>query len=401
MNPHLTRALRTAFEELAETAPAPVGLAQAALVSARRQRVTRLAVGGGFAAAICAALIGVVAVIAPISGTAGDQFADNGLRPLVVTAYSGIRDPKIDDPSPHFQYSLLLNAKTGRYDRVPYRYAMPSPDGSQVLVATGDNSLRYPTRAGVLDRASGNVRWIADFGSASDARFPGYSSDGRWSPDGQRILFTHMPRTGTPGFVLVDPETLTTTFVPLPDLAAQNDQATGLIWTPDSNGLALTLSKSVDEPTVTGIRFYDLAGRVVRTVPASGGPLDDVSFFPDGGQLALAPYSDGVQQTSVTVVDPATGAVQHSFKVPISGGLIGWTDDQHLLIRVFHDQGGIPASDQPAPVLGPGDDEYDRLLVVDLAGRVTHSMHLPAEYADHLFIGSSAGLPSSAAKITF
>ncbi|MFG1867008.1 hypothetical protein [Micromonospora arborensis] len=401
MNPHLTRALRTAFEELAETAPAPVGLAQAALVNARRQRVARLAVGGGFAAAICAALIGVVAVVAPISGTAGDQFADNGLRPLVVTAYSGIRDPKIDDPSPNFLYSLLLNAKTGRYDRVPYRYAMPSPDGSQVLVATGDNSPRYPTRAGVLDRASGNVRWIADFGSTSDARFPGYSNDGRWSPDGRRILFTHLPRTGTPGFVLVDPETLTTTFVPLPDLAAQNDQATGLIWTPDSNGLALKLSKSVDEPTLTGIRIYDLTGRVVRTVPASGCPLDDVSFLPDGGQLALAPYSDGVRQTSVRVVDPVTGAVQHSFKVPLAGGLIGWMDDQHLLIRVYHDAGGIPASDQPAPVLGPGDDEYDRLLVVDLTGRVTHSMHLPAEYADHLFIGSSAGLPSSAAKITF
>ncbi|MGI5147252.1 TolB family protein [Plantactinospora sp. CA-294935] len=401
MTPHLAGALRTAFEELAETAPAPVGLAQTALVTARRQRVARLAVGGGFAAAICVALIGVVAVIAPVTGTDGDQFADSGLRPLVVTAYSGIRDPKVDDPSPNFQYSLLLNVKTGRYDRVPYRYAMPSPDGGQVLVATGDNSLRYPTRVGVLDRATGNVRWITDSSGTSDARFPGYSSDGRWSPDGQRILLTYMPRTGTPGFLLVDSETLTTTFVPLPDLAAQNEQVTGLLWTPDSNGLALTLSMSVDDPTVAGIRFYDLAGRVVRTVPAGGGPLDEGSFFPDGRQLALASDPDGVRQTSVTVIDPVTGSIKHSFTVPLSGDLIGWRDHQHLLIRVFHDQGGIPASDQPAPVLGPGDDEYDRLLVVDLTGRVTHSMHLPAERAEHLFTGSSAGLAGSAAKITF
>ena len=289
---------------------------------------------------------------------------------------------------------------------MPYRYAMPSPDGSRVLVGTGDNSSAHPTRVGVMDRASGDVRWITGFGvSGADHQSQGYANDGRWSPDGRQILLTHQPREGTPVFVLVDPETLGTTFVPLPDLAAQSDQTLGLVWTPDSNGVALTLTRPAKDgneaATVTGIRFYDLTGKLVRTVPASAGPLTGASFSPGGGQAALVPSPDARPQTSVTVIDPATGAVRNTFTVPQVGDLIGWADDEHLLIRVHHDAGGTGATGQSAPAGGPDGNEYDQLLVVDLTGRVDHSMRLPAEYADQLFIGSSAGLPSSATHLTF
>jgi hypothetical protein len=387
MNPHLAGALRNAFEELAEAAPAPVGLARAALVSARRQRITRLSVGGAFAA-VCAALIGVVTAIAPISGTADDQFAGNELKPFVVTAHNGIYDPKIEDRSLQFQYSLLLNPKTGRYDRVPYRYAMPSPDGSRVLVATGDNSPIDPAQVGVLDRASGNVRWVGGTGFISD---PG---SGRWSPDGRRILFTDIPGSGTPGFVLMDPETLETTFVPLPDLATWHG---ALMWA-DSNSIALELSRPLKGKEATGVRFYDLTGKVVRTVPVNGSSLAYVCFSPDGGQMALLPDYQTVPQTSVSVIDPVTGAVRNRFEMPDAGDLIGWADDQHVLIRNYRKTGGSDASGQPL-VGGPGDFGSD-LLVVDLTGRVTHSMYVPNEYSQ-FFVGSSAGLPRSAAKITF
>ncbi|MGW4467538.1 hypothetical protein [Micromonospora sp. NPDC004704] len=383
MNPHLTGALRKAFDELAETAPPPAGLARTALASARRQRIARRIGGGGVAAAMCAALVGLVATIAPTGTTDGtDQVADNGLKPLVVTAYSGIRDLKIKDGSPHFLYSLLLNPATGRYERVPYRYAMPSPDGERVLVGTGDNGPSYPTRVGVLDRSSGDVRWIDASGIPS---FPGYAHDGRWSPDGRQILFTHQPRQGSPsGFVLVDPETLGTTFVPLPDLAAQQDQTLGLAWTPDSKGLALTLTKPGGDREVTGVRFYDLTGRALRTVPA-GAPVTGGSFSPAGGQMALVPTSSTGPTTSVTVADPTTGTVLDQFSLSTrAANLVGWADEAHLLIIAYLDG-----------------DESPQLLVVDLTGRISHSVPIPFAPVSEIFVGPSAGLPPTATPITF
>lgn len=245
MNPYLTGALRNTFEELAETASPPAGLASSVLLTARRQRVARRVAGGGVATGVCAALVGVVAAVAPTSGTttppdSTGPVAGTTLKPHVVTAYSGIRDVTIADSSPRFWHSLLLDPKTGRYERVPYRYVMPSPDGSRVVVGAGDGSTAHPGRVGVMDRASGNVRWIDDLGGAGAAgsRYPG---DGRWSPDGQRILFTQLPRPGEPGFALVDPETLKTTFVPLPGLASL-DRPPSLEWTPDGNNVALALT---------------------------------------------------------------------------------------------------------------------------------------------------------------
>ncbi|RKR88001.1 WD40 repeat protein [Micromonospora pisi] len=404
MNLHLTGALRNAFEELAETAPPPAGMARTALVTARRQRIVQKVAGGGIAAAVCATLVGVIAAVGPI-GTAdgGNQVAGGGFKPLVVTAYSGIRDRSIEDPSPHFQYSLLLDPKTGRYERIPYRYAMPSPDGSRVLVGTGDNGPN-PTRMGVMDRATGDVRWIDDPGEADSFSVLGYSDNGQWSPDGRRILFTHMPRQGEPRFAVVDPETLQTTFVPLPDLTSDHHLGLGLVWTPDSRGIALTLTRLPENletgAVVTGVRFYDLTGKVVRTVTTDAGTLTRPAFSPDGKQMALITPISGLTPVTVTVTDPTTGAVQHTMSLPRASDLIGWADDEHLLVRAFPDEDS-PTSGEPA---GPGaatPEANARLLVVDLNGRVDHSMRLPNDHAERLFVGPSTGLPVSAAPITF
>ncbi|MEV4626292.1 hypothetical protein AB0J90_08375 [Micromonospora sp. NPDC049523] len=398
MNSHLSGALRNAFEELAETAPPPAGLAPAALVAARRQRITRRIASGGTAVAVCAALIGVIAAVAPTSTTDGtDRSASDTMRPNVVTAYTGIRDANVTDPSPHFFYSLLLDYSTGRYERVAYPYVKPSPDGRRVLVTTYDDSATPPMRTGLMDRASGDVRWI------SDATIGSSLAENPWSPDGRWILLIDIQ--GERGFGLLDPETLKITYVPLPDVASQPEQRLNLVWTPDGNGVAMMFTQVADQPedTVTGIRFYDLTGRVVRTVSTGPGAYPFLpTLSPGGGGIALRTRSSPQEPFVITVVDSTTGAVRHTVTAPPGGSLLGWADEEHLLFQVVDSDQG-PA--QPSAATTAGATQSRQLVVVDLDGRVDHSVTLSAvdshQYFQRLFIGPSTGLPPTAAPITF
>jgi hypothetical protein len=396
MSRDVSGALRDVFEEMADSAPPPAGLVPATLGRARRQRITRLTVGGGLAGVLCAALAGLLGAIIPLSGGVADRTAagGNGVRPYVVTAYSGVRDPKVTDPSPAYNYSLLLNRRTGRYDRVPYPFAMPSPDGSRVLVGRGDNSGAAPTEVGILDPASGEVRWI----QAPDLGAPkvwGYTDLGRWSPDGRQILFTYRPRAAADsGFLLVDPETLRPVFRRLPDLGTQNTHGHDLVWTPDSDGFALTTSPSdaTGAPgNVTGIRFYDLTGRLLRTVPTSVVLADAGWFSPDGSQVALIDPVPAGAQPKVTVADAATGAARQVVDLRRPVRLLGWTDERHLLVYVYANAEASAAPDQ----------QRDALLVIDLTGRTVRTIQPAEESPQEMFIGSSDGLPASAAKLTF
>ncbi|MEE6261415.1 hypothetical protein [Plantactinospora sonchi] len=390
MNPHVTGTIRNVFEELADSAPPPSGLARVTLARARRQRITRLTAGGGLATALCAALVGLLVGVVPAGDGTAEQVAGTYSRSSVVTSYSGIRDPQVEDPSPAFEYSMVLNRKTGHYDRLPYRFAMPSPDGSQVLVGTGDNGAAHPTRVGILDRVGGEVRWLPtpDVGAAN---VWGYADSGSWSPDGRQVLFTYRPKLDAPaGFLLTDAATLQTRFVPLADVSTENAQGLSLVWTPDGAGLVLTTSRSVDESqpdSVTGIRFYDLTGRLVRTVPASASLLDAAGFSPDGSRLALVDrYAPG--PTKVTVADAATGVSEGVVDLGRPARLVGWTDDDHLLLWVFADS---------AP---QGADREDQLLVVDLAGKVVRNVRPAADEPQQTFIGPADGLPAAAEKLT-
>ncbi|MEV4755218.1 hypothetical protein AB0J86_08900 [Micromonospora sp. NPDC049559] len=392
MNPQVTEALRDTFQEFTDATP-PAGLARAALRRARRQRLARLTTGAVAACAALAAVVGTVAVGLPGDGGTAGRTAAGGPGPSVVTAYSGVRDPKIADPSPAYNYSLLLNYRTGRYDRVPYRFAMPSPDGRRVLVGIGDNSTAHPSRAGIMDRASGQVRWIE--APPGITGFPGYSQDGHWSPDGRRILFTHRPRPGqgTGGFVLVDPDTLRTSFVALPDLETHNAQGHGLTWTPTSDGVALTLSvlnQQENAYITTGIRFYDLSGKEQATVPVQTPLARSGAFSPDGGRMALVDEESPGPETVINVADPATGALDRPVRLDRPARLVGWADDRHLLVHVFGDS---------AP---PGAARHDQFLVVDLDARVTRTLRPVDAGPQEIFLGPAAGLPAdAAAKLTF
>jgi hypothetical protein len=193
--------------------------------------------------------------------------------------------------------------------------------------------------------------------------------------------------------VLADPDTLHTTFVPLPDLGKENAQGLGLAWTPDGTSIALTTSRTdgVSQTVVTGIRIYDLTGRLLRTVPATASLVDSAGFSPDGRRMALTDREATGSPTVFTIAEFATGGADQvrSVRLDRPAQLVGWADDAHLLVWVFGDS---------AP---PKAARRDQLLIVNLGGQTVRAMDPPTDQPQQVFIGSSDGLPASAKALTF
>ncbi|GGM51172.1 hypothetical protein GCM10011608_40080 [Micromonospora sonchi] len=382
MTTQLENAVREALDQLTDVPP-PADLAQAAIRTAGRRRTARLAVTG--VAGVAAALVAVPVAIGVLASPGGNLSpAVTGqapvVKPFVVTAYSGVDNP--GDMGPADDYSLLLDPSTGEYDKVPYNEVVPSPDGSQVVVHVGDNSPAYPSRRGVLDRESGQVRWLP--GNA------GYTSGASWSPDGRQVLITNRPKHGGgDGFLLVDAATLDVRQVEVPDVSTQNTNGLAFVWTPDGTGVALThsVSDSESEPgRVTGIGFYDLSGKPTRTLRVTGGSLHDGGgFSPDGSRIAL---DNPLVDDRIQIVDVVTGTIEQDFSVPTAGTVVGWYDNEHLIVK---DYGDRDLTERPS------------LKVVDLTGEVIQTVQLAdgSDTAQRVYVGSSADLSSAAEKLAF
>ncbi|SNT56871.1 hypothetical protein SAMN05421812_11044 [Asanoa hainanensis] len=381
MNDRLAGALRQTFDEIADAGPPPQGLARAALAGARRSRRGR--VGGAVALALCAALASGVAVsgLGEEGGQGGQGQAGQGGPPLnapgdaVVMAYSGVRDLAVEDGSPAFNYSLLLDRATGKYERIAYRYAMPSPDGERVLVAVGDNSAPHPSRVGIMNRATGSVRWFPDI--------PGTVGDGVWSPDGKRVAFRNTSKSGPITALVADAETLTSDEVPLPDFREGDVR---MRWTPDSAGFAITLARSPDEATAaqaSEVRYYGLDGKQRHSLPVPDASFTAAPAFSAGGQLAVSGPKGGDGPLEVAIVDPQSGAVHSRFTLAESGAIVDWVGEAHLLVRTFGRQA-------------------EQLKLVGLDGVVVKELTPPEDvFAQQIFVGPADGLPDSAADLTF
>jgi hypothetical protein len=381
MNTALDRVLREALEDLVAEPP-PSGLAKAAIGRARRQRATRVAL----AAAAVALVTGVTVplAIAAVGGSAPDRFpwqepaGPPAEKRLVVTAYAGITRPT--NPSAADDVSALLDRENGRYEEIPYPDAIPSPDGTRAVVAEGDNSVDHPVRAGILDLATGQVRWIRGYG--------GYDDHLTWSPDGRQVLYSRRPKDGAQGFVRVDADTLRETFRPVPDDEVPNALGLGFVWAPDGRQVVHTLSVSVGDESepdrVLGIRFYDLDGKPVRTLGLDDGVLlDGAGFSPDGSAMALGRRKGG----DIAVVDSTDGTVRARVSMAKPGTVVvGWYDDSHLVLRSYADV-----------------DEWRQLVVVDLAGRRVRTVPLDGTWADagRITLGPAEGLSPAAAGLAF
>jgi len=300
--------IRRAFEEIADLPP-PGDLADRAVRLARKRHRRVVA---------CAALVVLVAVGVPLAVRGTDELplpsANWSYPPLpsepqvVAAAYADVEGG-----------SYVLDREAGRYRKVPWRLALPSPDGERFFVADG-------RRGGVVDDAGGAVRWVGAYDS--------YTSVVAWSPDGSRILLSQAGKGDPAGFVLVDADTLVAgPLVEVPDLIHVNAMGLGFFWARDGRSVGLTLSAAGGETNpdrVIGVRFYDLGGQPLRTLGITGYAAirDGADVSPDGKRAAAAVRRDG--PGIVQVFDLGDGSVVEEFT---AGDVVGWYDNDHLVVR--------------------------------------------------------------------
>lgn len=187
---------------------------------------------------------------------------------------------------------------------------------------------------------------------------------------------------------MVDPESLKADYVDLPDIGVEAE-GYGVVWTPDSDGVALTLlQRSGDEAIPSSpkaVRFYDLAGNTLRTVPVDAKLTEAAAFSPDGGRMVLV--TDERDRTLLSVVDTSSGAVAHVIDPGQTLRFVGWADSDHLVVRTFGSRSDFGTDGE--------------LLVLDLAGRTVRTASAAGEFPQQMFVGSSQGLPATAKNLTF
>jgi hypothetical protein len=205
------------------------------------------------------------------------------------------------------------------------------------------------------DRTTGSRFSVPALGS------PYHTQGPTWSRDGNRLLLTVMDRSeGTKsihvkGFLLVDVGTRETRFVQTAneeDVKAflakpASSRPVGFFrWTPDGAGVA---AMYITPEGRYGVRFWDLSGRVTRSMHWAGILIGyNDPFSPSGGLFAT---TGCVKVLATCVRDTATGARQATVPVPAGAALLNWYDDSHFIVGY-----------------GTGKDRY-RAVVVDLQGK--------------------------------
>ena len=377
MTPTLPSALREEFDRISDV-PAPAGLADAALRQAARRQRTRTVVVAGALAVV--ALLGVPVVVSALTGSDG-QIAVPPAHSSAPSPSASISPPTAPAPSGQHRVvvayagqdsSLLLDPTTGTYRQLPHGRVLPAPRGDRLLVVDGNGP---DDRIGVLDQADAPVRWI-------DTALTCASDRAAWSPDGNRIVVTCLPKDGPNGFAIIDAATLTGAFVELPDTTSHNSMGLKLLWTPEGNNLVLTLSRAVGNENlpdkVDGLRFYGLDGTAIRTVLATAALAASSGFSPDGTRAALFSIGDN----AIQIVNLTTGKVEQTVPAYTRlANLIGWYDNEHLVLEVA------------------GADR--ELRVLTLTGAIARTVPIAHALRGSAIIGPADGLTGPAAQLAF
>ncbi|HEY6746095.1 MAG TPA: hypothetical protein VI357_10300 [Mycobacteriales bacterium] len=308
--------LRTALQELGDVPPPP-DLAGSALARARRDR-RRTLIGLVAGVAVLAAL--AVTVPALVLGQpAPPQTAVATAPSAVVTGYAAW------NPATGAIEYWTYDRSSGRYITTPWRTAVPSPDGRQVLVtewnAQKHDRIGLVAADRVLERTA--VRWISD-GRPHPGRVPPGIGPGVWSPDSSRVLLTAYTTNAGAGanrpvwhVDVVDARTLAAREVVLRTPAGRIKSTFGtvqVVFGPRGNGFA-ALSTGV-------MSLFDEQGRPAGQLPAE--EVHDQPFSPDGSLLAASFVVDAGSRVLGVPGGAEVGRVD--------GKVVGWLDDRHCMV---------------------------------------------------------------------
>ncbi|NUP69422.1 MAG: protein kinase [Nonomuraea sp.] len=171
-----------------------------------------------------------------------------------------------------------------------------------------------------LRLSTGETFTVATVKKPLQTMFPG------WSRDGTKLVLA-VTDDGkvrkSNGFVLVDLATRKATQV---ETEFVDDGSLLFTFTPDG-----TIARGYGDGERHGIDFYDLAGKVIKSMNWVGLPRDRDWFSPSGKQLVTVCPG---RTKEVCVRDAVTGTRRVTVPRPDDrGDLLGWFNESHLMLR--------------------------------------------------------------------
>jgi hypothetical protein len=375
MSNDLEQRLRAAFDHLAGPL-APPGLVSGTLRKARQHRRRQLVTAGVAIAAVAAGTYAGAAALtgrtSTVDAAAGGDIAVTGLSCQPGAAYQ-------PDEPPH---SRLLNPATGRYVTVPYCGAVPSPDLTKAVVTGGAGSKADPEKQGILDIATGQVRWIS-----------GVAGLAVWSPDSRQVLLytnqaAQILHTGR-GYALVDAATAVARLVPF-----QNPRGAP-VWLPDGTIAIVTCgcpTAPAPRGEVVDPGYYadpTPGPRVPVTLPPGKrpdhpirvttpgvpdpAPVEEVHtgrnwrplpmVSPDGTRVVFT-VAEGMDAPVVDVAATSTGRQLHRITLPAYNEVVGWYDADHLITHYLprHPAPGAKDTDEVLSIISVSTGKVERTV---------------------------------------
>ncbi|WP_170316896.1 serine/threonine protein kinase [Acrocarpospora corrugata] len=171
----------------------------------------------------------------------------------------------------------------------------------------------------IITRATGAVQ------SLKTVKLPLTYEYGEWSRNSNRVLFTILNPSGedwtVKGFLVIEPATGKVTIRRINDPAIKDGR---FYWSPDESGFVT----SYTDETTSGLRHYNFAGEVVKTIPGVGVPNNSAGgLYSPSGDLFVTKCPDASAGTCIW--DSETGAAQTQFTSDCNR-VLGWWDEQHV-----------------------------------------------------------------------
>ncbi|MFC7385818.1 protein kinase domain-containing protein [Sphaerisporangium rhizosphaerae] len=272
---------------------------------------------------------GSVKAVAEVTAAPGPATSTTRLPGLKTTLHENPADPV---RMSSFMYIGGQSTQSYERDPVSGRFTATgpllepamSPDGrwTAMLPWLKDQTPQPYDFVRLVERASGREFVVR----LTDKRLQNYNP--QWSSDSRRLLLTTYDNSSgvrkPVGFAVVD---VATTAVTPATLDAEGADGAPVMWAPGERTVALRYGRGPS----AGLRFYDLRGRTVRTIPDVGEAYATENAISPAGKSFVTTCPD--VYGSMCVWDTATGRRRSSFSVGKSFLTIGWFNDAYVMYQ--------------------------------------------------------------------